>query len=348
MSRSIRSGARRGAPSGAGRQTPPVASPLAARAATAARTAGTILGTAVGVAAIQAISDLYRTDNTLQDQNVIFPSDLKDAYIHMRFSKYERRSIRERPFFSPQNSIKLPIPREITDNISVSYSQAELGSILGSVLDNTQRNSFSPETLLSNQGPLNIQNLLGDTGEGASARALRFALGDSSFTNILGGSPLDALSAASGISINPYQTILFKSPNFKKHRFSWRLVPKNEQESRNIEYILRLFKYHMLPGTLTSSSVFFTYPEILQIRIYPNDDFLYKFKPCVVESMSANYAPNEPSFYKTTGAPTAVDFTISLQEIEIWTKQDYNRNIAGRIDTTPTLNLRPGNQVEGQ
>ena len=81
----------------------------------------------------------------------------------------------------------------------------------------------------------------------------------------------------------------------------------------------------MLPGISGpgTGGVFFSYPEILQIKLFPKDDYLYRFKPCVVDNVSVNYAPNNPSFYRETGAPTAVQFSVSLQEIEIWTKNDY-------------------------
>jgi hypothetical protein len=87
----------------------------------------------------------------------------------------------------------------------------------------------------------------------------------------------------------------------------------------------------MLPGISNAGGVFFSYPEILQVKLFPKDEYLYRFKPCVVESVSVNYAPNGPSFYRQSQAPTAIDFSISLQEIEIWTKADYLRNSVGGV-----------------
>ena len=78
----------------------------------------------------------------------------------------------------------------------------------------------------------------------------------------------------------------------------------------------------MLPGTV-ARGLLFTFPEILDIKLFPDDKFMYKFKPCVLKGMSVDYAPNGPSFYRRTDAPTAVSISLDLQEIEFWTKNDF-------------------------
>jgi hypothetical protein len=59
------------------------------------------------------------------------------------------------------------------------------------------------------------------------------------------------------------------------------------------------------------------------INLSPDDSFLYKFKPCVVESMSVNFAAGgQPSFFKNSNAPTEVQIDINFLEIEYWLKED--------------------------
>lgn len=316
------------------------------------------VATAVAAAALSPAADLYNSRDSLivQNQNVVFPSDLRTTngtpYIHMKFSKYTRRSIYDQPFFQPQNSIRLPIPSQLVDNVSVRYSPEELGPLVGAAIDS-----------ISGINPNNLQESLNrgiGVGVGAGAQALltapTAAAGTAGAVGAITGTAsgqaaaqlgragaqavLDAAQVITGITINPFQTVLFKSPNFKTHKFSWTLVPKTAQESKDLEFIIRLFKYHMLPGISGpgTGGVFFSYPEILEIKLFPKDDYLYKFKPCVVDNISVNYAPNNPSFYKETGAPTAVQFSVSLQEIEIWTKADYVReNGRPRAQTSPDL-----------
>jgi hypothetical protein len=321
---------------------------------------------AAATAALAPAVNLYASRDSLivQDQNVTFPSDLgtKNAFIHMRFSKYRRRSIYDQPFFEPINSIRLPIPNDLIDNISVEYSNENLGPIVGAAADGVAG-------VLGSSGPGNVagnllSGILGATPAAIGAYGLTrlpdlVAAGTAAVTRIPGGetaanilsaatrgqaqNAVNAAQALSGITFNPFQVVLFKSPNFKKHKFSWTMVPKDEKESRDLDFILKLFKYHMLPGISgpTTGAVYFSYPEILEIKLYPKDEYLYKFKPCVVDSVSVNYAPNGPSFYKNTSAPTAVNFTINLQEIEIWTKADYVREDGRpRAAISPNLRIR--------
>lgn len=299
-----------------------------------------------GIAALLSTGDaisLYTERDALvvQNQDVIFPEDLKYAYIHMRFSKYKRRSIREQPFFEPQNSIRLPLPAELNDSFSVSYDKKDLGPMVGAAADAIAGQSFNSVgdffTALA-QSAFSIP-------AGAGAAAIQTAADGNAPGLTQGGRDIVAttvqgLQSLTGLTPNPFQTVLFKSPDFKTHKFSWTLIPKSDKESNAIEFILRLFKYHMLPG-ISGATVFFSFPQILEIKLFPQDKYLYKFKPCVVESISVDYAPNGPSFYRSTGAPAAVKFTIGLQEIEIWTKVDYARDSSGRIQANRGLNPFP-------
>jgi hypothetical protein len=80
----------------------------------------------------------------------------------------------------------------------------------------------------------------------------------------------------------------------------------------------------MLPGkTGAPGGTLLSYPNIANIQLFPNDTFLYKFKPCVIESMSVNFAPaNTPSFFKSTNAPVEVQLSLQLKEIEYWLNED--------------------------
>jgi hypothetical protein len=139
-----------------------------------------------------------------------------------------------------------------------------------------------------------------------------------------------ALSQYMGIGINPYMTVMFKHPDYKEHQFEWKLVPRNPEESRIIAAIIRKFKSSMLPSLNTTipgnqtTNLLFDYPDVVKITISPANEFMYKFKTCVVKNFVVNYAPgNSPSFYKQTNAPAAVTISMQLGEIEYWKQEDY-------------------------
>ena len=314
-----------------------------AAASAVTRVAARPFAAAAGLAAAVDAASLYSERGSFvnRTQNFMFPLDLVDlnqrrnAYIHMRFEKYVRRSIYEQPFYAPEAGIRLPIPARLQDSIGVEYdTSSSLGTAVGAVADAIQNVPNIANNILSgNIGAAAAEAARSGVSVFAGVGATGIDRAASTVSNIIPGSTgaqvRSAFESLTGVTTNPFQVVLFKSPKFKSHNFSWKLVPKNRAETEVLESIISLFKYHMLPS-VSAGGIFFGYPEILQIRLYPRDSYLYKFKPCVVDSVSVNYAPNGPSFYRETGAPTAVEFTVSLQEIEIWTKADYFRDENGR------------------
>lgn len=250
-----------------------------------------------------------------QFQEVLtFPKDIeRQHFMSFRFVKYVKRNINDRKTIEDKRFITLPIPNNLVDSFSVSYENEQLGPVLG---------GFGEAFTGGGAGPI---------VDAAAAAALQGAAGYAGRLNIgglnvfgSGSNVLSAASALSGVAINPFLTVVFKNPQFKTHNFTWKLIPRNKKESDEIRKIIAAIKYHMTPGLLTQSGVFFTYPEMVIIKLHPNDDYTYKFKPCVLKTFDVNYAPaGAPSFYWYNGAPTAVEIKMSLQEIEYFTKLDY-------------------------
>lgn len=241
-----------------------------------------------------------------QFQEVLtFPKDInKQHFMSFRFVKYVKRNINDRKTIQDKRFITLPIPNNLVDSFSVSYDNTQLGPMLGGFGEALTGGSAS--------GAFNALT------DGAAAGAI------TALSNYVSPNLLPAASALSGVAINPFLTVVFKNPQFKTHNFTWKLIPRNKEESDEIRKIIAAIKYHMTPGLLTQSGVFFTYPEMVIIKLHPNDDYTYKFKPCVLKTFDVNYAPvGAPSFYWYNGAPTAVEIKMSLQEIEYFTKLDY-------------------------
>lgn len=307
---------------------------------------GGLLAGAVAADAINLYRNSYRFSSLFQ-QELTFPTDLLRTpgapYMSMQFSAYRRRSINDQPFYDSQMKIALPIPEGLIEQTSVTYDKADLGSAAGAAADAASRN-FSG----------NFQNMAGqviggivDTATGVGLSGVRRVIAD---TVGEGAAQVgfNALSSISGLSANPFQVMLFKSPEFRSHTFRWKFVPETEAETAILRDLIKIFKYHSLPGISAASGVFFSYPEILEINFRPTDEFLYRFKPCVVESITVNFTPgNGPSFYRSTNAPTAVQIELRVQEIEIWTKADYLREPSGRFNNPTSLSARrPGNPEE--
>jgi hypothetical protein len=305
-----------------------------------------LAGAGVAGVALGGALSLYNQRESLanrSNQNILFPPDLNRAnapFMSMQFKKYERRSINEQPFYSEVMKIRLPIPDNLVERTSVSYDNQSLGSALGSAIE-AQSTGGSAGTFIEGGavGALgSLPSFAADAvraaqGPGGTARQRAANDRNAGIVSTVLGAGAQAVSATAGliygITTNPYQVVLFKSPDFRSHSFSWKFIPNSLQESEILRNLIEVFRYHSLPGISSAGAVFFSYPEILEINFRPSDEYLYKFKPCVVKSITTNFAPNSPSFVKSSGAPTAIEFKIELQEIEIMTKADFLRDTNG-------------------
>jgi hypothetical protein len=90
-----------------------------------------------------------------------------------------------------------------------------------------------------------------------------------------------------------------------------------------LQKLIAKFRQHMCPSlTDWAGGTLLNYPDIVLVTLYPDDQYLYKFKPCVVESMVANFAPSGPAFFNDTRAPAEVVISLQLLEIEYWVAED--------------------------
>jgi hypothetical protein len=275
--------------------------------------------------------------------DIIFPTDLlrlndttEDLFfIKFQFKKYEKRSQQASKTVKINGEgIKLPIPKSLRDNLSVSYDSPSLGSVAGVATDIIAGGGGN-DTLGIDQYLNNISRASGAlaTVEAAIAPFLNVpaAIGVEQFGQSKPGQVIQALS---GIAPNPYQTWLFKHPNFRNHSFNWILAPESPEESNIIRTIVHLFQKNMLPAKQNrNNALLLQYPSLVYIQLFAgnpqNSSYLYDFKPCVLKSVSVDYtASGKPAFFTSnnsrgvSGAPAAVSLSVELQEIEFWTSDD--------------------------
>ena len=261
---------------------------------------------------------------------LVFPLDLQNYnnYMALEFYNYSMPS-----FYTGNASagsttklggIYLPMPNYMVDNQLVVYDQESLSLALGAGL-----NSY-------NSGG----GFWGTTGAAAGAAVGQgmYNIGKTLAADAdLSQNTPDALMQTQGYTINPFMTVMFKTPAYKKHSLSWKLSPKNAQESQVLNSIIDYIKLNELPNSAYGGTLL-TYPNIVKISVTnsPTPYFSYLFKPAVIESCAANYAPaGQPSFFTQTNAPGEVEIALSVLEIEFWLKSDFN---GGSTASTPTFN----------
>lgn len=289
--------------------------------AAASAAAATVAVTAAGGAAAGIIGSLTKNNSNLSaflqpGSSLYFPGDLGSTkfpyYISFSFAQYQRRSIYDRAFLKDSGMVRLPPPNQLVDSNDVTYSQEDTGLIYGVGIDAAIRANTNLSDKVGAVAAAGISGAVAGAAAGASALAGSVATAGANILSI------------SGVAVNPFMTVLFKAPTFKKHRFSWTLNATNASESETIRNIVNKFKYHQLPDvTSAPAGSLLSYPDIVNIGLYPNNYYLYDFKPCVVESFSAVYSTDgQPAYFATTDAPVTVTIDMTLLEIEYFLRQD--------------------------
>lgn len=183
---------------------------------------------------------------------------------------------------------KLPIPRRLSDNEVILWEEWSATADVGGTAINAMQQSMS-----SNWGNALVSGLqLGYKGA----------------------------QIYKGETINPFMFMMYKRPSFKEFTLSWTLAPNTENESNTLLDIIKQCKKAALPSAGSLSGLQ-KYPKIALVSFKP-EKYLFKLKPCAIISVQADYTGSgTPSFFKS-GAPTIVNLTMQLKEIQLWTSEE--------------------------
>ena len=147
-----------------------------------------------------------------------------------------------------------------------------------------------------------------------------------SFLNTIIPSAGVLANISSGFALNPNMEIAFESVPFRDFTFSFDMIPKNRAERHQIEKIIKLFKFHMLPDASSTGKLYV--PSEFQITYCYRDSenmFIPLISRCVLTSFSVDYAPKSKfaTFYgESEGAPPVnYKLDMTFKELEIMTKE---------------------------
>lgn len=263
-----------------------------------------------------------RSKTSPQTSKMQFPTGEKMIYgMVFKFSKisYDLEPGSKAKFSNLTNDshIFLPLPvGGIVENLGINYQQQEIGAVTQLMEAGAQGAQMVVDNVTGNPAPgQNVQSIINqaETVTGAAARDLRKLANE-----VVPGARIDIKT---GSVVNPYSLSLFQSVTPRAHQLVFRLVPRSQADSAMIRKIVQQFQYHSLPSR--KGKFFLTMPDELEISFFGTDK-LFKFAPCVINNVGVNYTPfGTPSFFGADNAPTGVELTLNLQEIESLTRESY-------------------------
>lgn len=135
------------------------------------------------------------------------------------------------------------------------------------------------------------------------------------------GAVKDLMSNAAKVTTNPFREVFFEAVDFRTFNFRYKFFPRDEDEVRNVQNIIRTFKYHMHPE-LSDGGLFYIYPSEFDITYYYRDGEntnFQKISTCVITDMQVEYGGEQFSTFRD-GSPVEYTMTLTFRELETLTK----------------------------
>lgn len=244
-------------------------------------------------------------------------------------------------------AVSLPLPQAMENEFSIQTNSKEQGVIGGLALDAAatgHKEIFSgaeqagrklAETIRNNKSGGNAgiyANYFREATSSKNTGSVQYFMRDAVDKLFPGAG--SALSIVNGTAINPHVALTFEGVGLKTYSMKWRLSPRSPAEANQLKKVVKTFKYHTLPeyqsvrgSALKAGSLsrgLLRYPSLIQPTFFGiNEDHFWSFKPCMVQSISLDYAP-EGIAIQAGGTPAFVDLLIALSEVMIHTRDDYN------------------------
>tara|TARA_A100001011_G_scaffold395573_1_gene491002 strand:- start:1159 stop:2247 length:1089 start_codon:yes stop_codon:yes gene_type:complete len=129
-----------------------------------------------------------------------------------------------------------------------------------------------------------------------------------------------------GKVVNPNAEMVFTGVPMRTFNFPFEFAPKNVEEKNNVQKIINLFKFHMMPEK--EGEGYLTVPSEFQITYMYKDGanmYIPKISRCVLKDMSVDYSP-EGVFTTFKGDiagahPVLTKMDLTFNETEIMTKE---------------------------
>lgn len=223
------------------------------------------------------------------------------------------------------SSIFLPIPSNIQDGNSVSYSDDTLDSLTGQVYDAIRTNIGGDKDVGSQLADTMID--VSKTVTGADARKIFTTKLAAEAANIpFGGnmSVSQVLAREEGQVLNPNMELLFNGVSLRSFKFSFKMTPRDQPEAEQIAAIIRKLKRSMSPRV---SDIYLKTPSVFQLTYKKGNSvhpYLNLFKQCFLTDMSVNYTGEGVYATYHDGSPVSYTMDLGFKEIEPIYERDYD------------------------
>ncbi len=206
-------------------------------------------------------------------------------------------------FVRSNQSITLPMPKNLGFNQVVNWSKQELGTAAMAI---DQGSDFSQ---LMESDKVATAGLIGLNTIGSIAK--QFGMKNAA----------DVVELGTASVKNNYAETLFKSVDNRTFSWSWVLTPRNEKEAETIDNMLRMLRFHQLPEfreNIGNGNAFLLYPSSVDVVFWldgaPNQ-YVPRISTCAIQNLSTDYTSNGGFIRMVNGSPASYTLSITLMEL---------------------------------
>lgn len=283
-------------------------------------------------------------DNT-QATNLKFTSGETSKTTIIQIYKYFRPTPGSNPVREPVGSVVLPYPTNpVPDNYSMSVGATNLG-VFGNIpsfsgLANNPAygpptNPFQDIVNSSTQLVNTIGERVGVSGGGWNQSITGLAAGFLALSPGISDSQLgQTVQSMAGIVPNPHTTMLFNGVNLREFDLAWSLSPRDAQQSKNIDSIIKLLKVSMHPNKLIGNFAL-DYPNLFRISFNNDKQGTAEVDYAFISDLTAEVPTHA---YYSEGYPSLINLRMHVKETRIKTAEDFSgyTAITGETSTSDT------------
>ena len=231
--------------------------------------------------------------------------------------------VKRKPTTRLDTAIALYMPPTVNVSYTANYTDTEIGALGAKISDSLQKGTAKDV----------IKDLMSDETKDEVVDATTKAL-----LAVAGGIPgaqgaRELFEMQKGFIMTNRMELAFKGLPKRGFQYTFKMIPKSEEEANEIKNIVDAFKINMLPeGMSADDKSGFTgkrlkIPNTFDIKymyVGKENEYLHKISTCVLESMSLSYGGDRFKAFdgNSRGAPPVeTTMTLNFKEMELITKQ---------------------------
>lgn len=240
----------------------------------------------------------------IREQLIKWPSDIdSDANgqgMMFHIFQYSKEGTESKERSQAKESIVLPIPARLEHSDQHNWQNVDSQLVSGALEAYNQRDQSWSAVMKA--------------GAAAIQGFTRQAFGEEVST---------AVSAQTGRVNNPREMVGFERTSFKTHSFSFKMIPRNADESQAIHDIVNTFREYSHPEPIGGDSAFqYRIPHIFRIEFMPKElnGILYRPGDSILQSVSVSYGEEGGvQLFEGTNHPVETTITLEFQEMFVKT-----------------------------